>query len=94
LTSYPSPDDAVVVAYGDYGRAGPGLSNDRHARKIFDTICLEAQAGVHPARSTAGYRYQPIEVENRDAATRTAGTADGYRRIEDVFTTVREMNKG
>lgn len=100
-----NPITSSASPYGAYGRGmgmgmGMGLSalTDTQ-RKIFDTICLEkAQgAGVYASPvDVAGYMYwADWKFENRDAAYKDCWYWQmGYWMIEDVFTTVREMNKG
>jgi len=87
--------------YGDYSR-GMGTASfpmTDTQRKILDTICLEkAQAaGVYAGPvDVAGYLYwADWRFENRDAAYKDCWYWQmGYWMIEDVFTAVREMNKG
>ncbi len=86
---------------GDYGpgMGGMGLALTDTQRKVFDTICLErAQAAgiyANPV-DVAGYVYwADWKFENRDAAYKDCWYWQmGYWMIEDVFTTIREMNKG
>lgn len=68
-------------------------------RKILDTLCQEkAQAaGVYASPvDVAGYVYwADWKFENRDAAYKDCWYWQmGYWMVEDVFTTVREINKG
>jgi hypothetical protein len=68
-------------------------------RKIVDTVCLDkAQAaGVYASPAdVAGYVYWDTwKFENRDAAYRDCWYWQlGYWIIEDVMTTIREMDKG
>jgi hypothetical protein len=84
-----------------YGR-GPSFSSAMMTdtqRKIFDTICLEkAQAAgvyVSPLEVTGYVYWDDWRFGNRDAAYKDCWYWQmGYWMIEDVFTTVREMNKG
>jgi hypothetical protein len=68
-------------------------------RKIFDNLCQEkAQAAdVYASQmDIAGYTYwDGWKFENRDAAYRDCWYWQlGYWIVEDVMTTIREMNKG
>jgi hypothetical protein len=94
----PSP---TMQTSSPYGR-NPGMSalmmTDTQ-RKIFDTICQEKAQAVGMYASpidVAGYLYWNDWVfENRDAAYKDCWYWQmGYWMIEDVFTTVREMDKG
>jgi hypothetical protein len=87
--------------YGDYGpgMGMPSMMLTDTQRKILDTICLEkAQAlGVYASPvEIAGYLYwTDWKFDDRDAAYKDCWYWQmGYWMIEDVFTTVREMNKG
>ncbi|MBN1508424.1 MAG: hypothetical protein JW955_16365 [Sedimentisphaerales bacterium] len=96
------PTSPMMPRSSPYGR-GVGMSammamTDTQ-RKIFDTICREkAQViGLYASPiDVAGYLYWNDWVfENRDAAYKDCWYWQmGYWMIEDVFTTVREMNKG
>lgn len=87
--------------YGGYGR-GLGIASMAMTdtqRKIFDTICLEKAkaAGMYASPvDVAGYVYwADWKFENRDAAYKDCWYWQmGYWMTEDVFTAVREMNKG
>jgi hypothetical protein len=84
---------------------GPGQSQISTAlmspaqRKIFDSTCTDKarSAGVYASPvNTAGYVYwTDWKFANRDAAYRDCWYWQlGYWIIEDVMTTIREMNKG
>ncbi len=96
-----TPSSSSLSPYGDYGggMGGTSLMLTDTQRKIFDTICLEkAQAAGAYANpiDVAGYVYwADWKFENRDAAYKDCWYWQmGYWMIEDVFTTIREMNKG
>ncbi len=99
-TFNPTASASSGSPYGMYDRGGGmstlGMTDTQ--RKIFDTICLEkAQtAGAYASPvDVGGYVYwADWKFENRDAAYKDCWYWQmGYWMIEDVFTTVREMNK-
>jgi len=96
-SSMSSPTSSMTSPYG----RGPNLSSYMMTDtqfKIFGTLCIEKAeaAGVYAGPiDLAGYLYwDEWKFENRDAAYKDCWYWQmGYWMIEDVVTTVREMNK-
>jgi hypothetical protein len=92
--------NAGASLYGDYmqGQIPTALMTPAQ-RKIVDTVCLDkAQAaGVYVSPvDVAGYMYwTEWKFQDRDAAYRDCWYWQlGYWIIQDVMTTIQEMNKG
>lgn len=96
-SSKSSPMSSMTSPYGRGSNLSSYMMTDTQS-KIFDTLCLEkAQAaGVYGGPiDLAGYLYwNEWKFENRDAAYKDCWYWQmGYWMVEDVVTTVREMNK-
>jgi hypothetical protein len=97
----PTPNPGAMSSPYGGGRGSmlSSLGMTDTQRKIFDTLCQEKAGAVGLYASpvdVAGYMYwDDWKFENRDAAYKDCWYWQmSYWIVEDVFTTVREMNKG